>query len=112
MMSEGLNPAQLTALCIIFVVFHLIAVPPFVWAMRRGQFRGAEQAEWTLDDPESPLAVPVTMPLNCPARSLDAGRTDHAGRAYAFLHHPNPGFCDVCSGTPHRREMPILREIA
>ncbi len=63
MMSEGLNPAQLTALCIIFVVFHLIAVPPFVWAMRRGQFRGAEQAEWTLDDPESPLAVPVTMPL-------------------------------------------------
>lgn len=52
-MSEGLSSSQLTALCVMFLVFHLLAVPPFVWALRHEQFRGREQAEWSLDDPDT-----------------------------------------------------------
>lgn len=57
------SPTQFTALCVIFIGLHVIALPAFVWALRRGQFRGREQAEWHLDDPESPAAPPATTPI-------------------------------------------------
>ena len=62
-MSEGFHPTQIIALCGVFVVFHLIALPPFLWAMSRGQFRGKEQWEWTLDDAEAPDAIPAMTPM-------------------------------------------------
>ena len=58
-----LTPIQLTTLCVIFVGLHVLALPAFVWALRRGQFRGREQVEWHLDDPEAPAAPPALMPV-------------------------------------------------
>ena len=55
------NPPQFTALCIIFAGLHVLALPAFVWALRRGQFRGREQIEWHLDDAESPSAPPASV---------------------------------------------------
>ena len=55
------NPLQFTALCVIFVGLHVLALPAFVWALRRGQFRGREQIEWHLDDSDGP-AAPPTLP--------------------------------------------------
>ena len=57
------NPLQFTALCVIFVGLHVLALPAFVWALRRGQFRGREQIEWHLDDAESPAALPALTPV-------------------------------------------------
>jgi len=48
-MNEALNPSQLTTLCIVFVAFHLLALPAFYWAVRHKQFSGSEQREWSLD---------------------------------------------------------------
>lgn len=62
-MSDGLNPSQLTVLCWLFVGIHLIALPPFLWALRRGQFQGKEQAEWTLDDSDVSAAAPAKTPM-------------------------------------------------
>ena len=59
-----LSPLQLTALCSVFVGLHLIALPPFLWALRHRQFTGREQREWHLDDAEAPAAPPATMPVN------------------------------------------------
>lgn len=55
------NPSQFIALCIIFAGMHILALPAFVWALRRGQFRGREQREWHLDDPEAPSAPPASI---------------------------------------------------
>ena len=41
-----------------------VALPAFVWALRRGQFRGKEQIEWHLDDTEALVAPPNLSPLN------------------------------------------------
>ena len=59
-MDDGFTPAQLTTLCIIFVGFHLLALPAFFWAMRHRQFTGREQRVWTLDD--SAEALPSDSP--------------------------------------------------
>lgn len=57
------SPIQFTALCALFIGLHVIALPAFVWALRRGQFRGREQVEWRLDDLEAPAAPPAMLPL-------------------------------------------------
>ncbi len=56
------NPSQFIALCVIFVGIHVVALPAFVWALRCGQFRGREQIEWHLHDPEAPAAPPILDP--------------------------------------------------
>lgn len=58
------SPIQFTTLCAIFIGLHVIALPAFVWALRRGQFRGREQSEWHLDDPEALAAPPVLTPAS------------------------------------------------
>jgi len=57
------TPTQFIALCAIFIGLHVIALPAFVWALRRGQFRGREQVEWHLDDTEAPAAPPALAPV-------------------------------------------------
>jgi len=61
-MSDSLNPSQLTTLCVVFVAFHLLALPAFFWAMRHRQFSGAEQRVWSLEEegtvPFAPTAPP------------------------------------------------------
>ncbi len=37
-------------LCMLFVVFHLIAVPSLVWAVRHRQLRGSDQETFALVD--------------------------------------------------------------
>lgn len=59
-----LTSAQITTLCAVFIGFHLLALPPFLWAMRHKQFRGHEQAEWHLDDAEAPAAPPAQIPVS------------------------------------------------
>ena len=62
------SPTQFIALCVIFLGIHVVALPAFVWALRRGQFRGREQSEWHLDDQESPsapLAFSLLMKAAC-----------------------------------------------
>lgn len=59
-----LSPLQLTTLCSVFVGLHLIALPPFLWALRHRQFSGREQKEWYLDDPEVPAAPPAEVYRN------------------------------------------------
>ncbi len=59
-----LDPTQFTTLCAIFIGIHVIALPSFVWAVRRGQFRGREQREWHLDDSETSAAPPAMSPAN------------------------------------------------
>ena len=58
-----MTPLQITALCVLFLGFHVVAIPAFVWALRGGQFRGPEQAAWNLDDGEPPAAPPTLTPL-------------------------------------------------
>ena len=52
-MNESLNPSQLTTLCVVFVAFHLLALPAFYWALRQKQFSGAHQREWSLESSEA-----------------------------------------------------------
>jgi len=59
-----LSPTQFIVLCTIFIGIHVVALPAFVWALRRGQFRGKEQIEWHLDDTEALVAPPNLSPLN------------------------------------------------
>ena len=56
------TPTQFIALCAIFIGIHVIALPSFVWAVRRGQFKGREQSEWHLDDVESAVAPHAMSP--------------------------------------------------
>ena len=58
------SPTQFIALCVIFIGLHVVALPAFVWALRRGQFRGKEQIEWHLDDSDILTAPPAMTPLN------------------------------------------------
>jgi len=69
-MNEALNPSQLTTLCIVFVAFHLLALPAFYWALRQKQFSGSEQREWSLDgsevafsDPPRPISARKTRAM-------------------------------------------------
>lgn len=70
---DNFNPTQMITLCLIFVGFHALALPPFLWAMRHRQFAGREQKEWNLDSgmsPEMPIADAPAMPLSPKARVL------------------------------------------
>ena len=58
------TPTQFIALCAIFIGVHVVALPAFVWAVRRGQFRGREQREWHLDDSDTLTAPPGLSPRN------------------------------------------------
>lgn len=62
---DQFNPTQLITLCFVFVGFHVLALPLFIWAMRRRQFAGREQKEWNLDEDRAPDAPVVPLP---PAR--------------------------------------------
>ena len=59
---DDFNPTQLITLCAVFIGFHVLALPAFVWGMRRRQFAGREQKEWNLDDAASPDAPLVPLP--------------------------------------------------
>ena len=54
---DDFNPRQLITLCAVFIGFHVLAVPSFLWAMRHRQFAGREQKEWNLnaEAPEAPI---------------------------------------------------------
>lgn len=60
-----MTPIQIITVCGIFVGFHLLALPAFVWALRSRQFSGAEQKSWSLEDAaESPAAPPAILPIS------------------------------------------------
>ena len=59
---DDFNPLQLITLCLVFVGFHVLAVPLFIWAMRRRQFAGPEQKEWNLNSLVSPDAPIMPLP--------------------------------------------------
>ena len=40
---DDFNPTQLITLCAVFIGFHVLALPAFIWGMRRRQFAGREQ---------------------------------------------------------------------
>ena len=70
---DDFNPLQLITLCGVFIGFHLLAVPAFLWATRHRQFSGREQKEWNLDSgasPEMPLPPIQTGPLPVRARIM------------------------------------------
>lgn len=70
---DDFNPTQLIALCAVFIGFHVLALPAFLWGIRRRQFAGREQKEWNLDDaatPDAPLAAPPAVPLTKKARLM------------------------------------------
>ncbi len=70
---DDFNPSQLITLCAVFIGFHVLALPAFVWGMRRRQFAGREQKEWNLDEaasPDVPLAPLASAPLTQRARVM------------------------------------------
>ncbi len=70
---DDFNPTQLITLCAVFIGFHVLALPAFIWGMRRRQFAGREQKEWNLDEaasPDAPLAPVPPAPLTKQARVL------------------------------------------
>ena len=70
---DDFNPLQLITLCCVFIGFHLVAVPAFLWAMRHRQFSGREQIEWNLEteaSPETPLPPMQTGPMPPKARVM------------------------------------------
>ena len=70
---DDFNPSQLITLCAVFIGFHVLALPAFIWGMRRRQFAGREQKEWNLDEaasPDAPLAPMPPVPLTKQARVL------------------------------------------
>lgn len=70
---DDFNPTQLITLCAVFIGFHVLALPAFVWGMRRRQFAGREQKEWNLDDaasPDAPLAPLPAAPMTKKARLM------------------------------------------
>ncbi len=70
---EQFTPPQMITLCLVFVGFHLLALPLFIWAMRRRQFSGREQKEWNLDDalaPDAPVAPLPPAPVTRQARVM------------------------------------------
>lgn len=70
---DDFNPTQLVTLCLVFVGFHVLALPAFVWGIRRRQFAGREQKEWNLDDaagPDAPIVPLPAAPLTKKARLM------------------------------------------
>ena len=69
---DDFNPRQLITLCAVFIGFHVLAVPSFLWAMRHRQFAGREQKEWNLEaeSPESPILPAQAAPLPAKARIM------------------------------------------
>ena len=70
---DDFNPTQLITLCAVFIGFHVLALPLFIWAMRRRQFAGPEQKEWNLDAhvaPDAPIAPLPPAPLPKRARVM------------------------------------------
>ncbi len=70
---DDFNPTQLITLCAVFIGFHVLALPAFVWGMRRRQFAGREQKEWNLEDsaaPDTPLAPLPAPPLTKKGRLM------------------------------------------
>lgn len=69
---DDFNPRQLITLCAVFIGFHVLAVPSFLWAMRHRQFAGREQKEWNLEaeSPEAPIVPLRPAPLPLKARVL------------------------------------------
>jgi hypothetical protein len=70
---DDFNPHQLITLCAVFIGFHVLAVPSFLWAMRHRQFTGREQKEWNLDtdvSPEAPVLPLRPGPLPAKARVM------------------------------------------
>ena len=70
---DDFNPTQLITLCAVFIGFHMLALPAFVWGIQRRQFAGREQKEWNLDDaaaPDAPNAPLMPVPLTRKARVL------------------------------------------
>lgn len=70
---DDFNPTQLVTLCLVFVGFHVLALPAFFWGMRRRQFAGREQKEWNLDDaasPDAPLAALPAAPITKKTRLM------------------------------------------
>lgn len=63
-MTDALNSSQLTTLCVVFVAFHLLALPAFYWAMRHKQFSGAEQRAWSLNDADWQPPMEKSAPAN------------------------------------------------
>ena len=69
---DDFNPHQMITLCAVFIGFHVLAVPSFLWAMRHRQFAGREQREWNLDadSPEAPTLPAQAAPLPAKARVM------------------------------------------
>ena len=69
---DDFNPHQMIALCAVFIGFHVLAVPSFLWAMRHRQFAGREQKEWNLEAeaPEAPVLPAQSAPLPAKARVM------------------------------------------
>jgi len=69
---DDFNPRQLITLCAVFIGFHVLAVPSFLWAMRHRQFAGREQKEWNLEaeSPEAPILPAQFAPLPIKAQVL------------------------------------------
>jgi len=70
---DDFNPTQLITLCAVFIGFHLLALPFFIWGMRRRQFAGREQKEWNLDSfaaPDAPVDPLKPAPLTPKARIM------------------------------------------
>ncbi len=69
---DDFNPRQLITLCAVFIGFHVLAVPSFLWAMRHRQFAGREQKEWNLEaeSPEAPILPAQAAPLQAKARVM------------------------------------------
>ena len=70
---DDFNPTQLITLCAVFIGIHVLALPAFIWGMRRRQFAGREQKEWNLDDaasPDAPVAPVPPAPLTKQARVM------------------------------------------
>lgn len=69
---DDFNPHQLITLCAVFIGFHVLAVPSFLWAMRHRQFAGREQKEWNLEaeSPEAPTLPARAVPMPAKARVM------------------------------------------
>lgn len=68
---DDFTPAQMITLCAVFIGFHVLAVPAFLWAMRHRQFSGREQKEWNMnaDRPQAPTAPLPLHPAPLPVRA-------------------------------------------